>query len=84
MKEWKHELGRKEYELLVDGLCRASVVANMLEDLAEDLDPPTIKKFAATLKIWLSECLAFGQFDESDIIKISASVTERMFPRLDS
>ena len=84
MAGWKHELTREQYELVIDGILRASVIATVIEETAADLDPATLKEMAKTMRERVLECLVLGRFDDDDVKEIHQSVLKSMYTRPDA
>ena len=84
MDEWAHTIGREEYELLIDGLCRATAIAVGIEEMAEKLDTETIKEMARAMQDRIGECIQFGMFDEDDVRSINKAALASMYTRGDA
>lgn len=84
MTDWKHELSREQYELLIDGILRASTIAVVIEEMADDLEPATLKEMARTMNQRVLECLVLGGFDEDDVASIHQDVIASMRTRPDA
>ncbi|MFJ1308598.1 hypothetical protein [Agrobacterium sp. P15N1-A] len=84
MTEWKHELNREQYELLIDSLLRASTVATVIEEMADSLDPATLKEMAVAMRERVTDCLLLGNFEEDDIKAIHKDVMAAMYTKPDA
>lgn len=84
MKDWTHELSREQYEMLIDSILRASTIATAIEDMADNLDPVTLKETVRAMRARILECLVLGGFDEADIDAINKDVLASMYTRPDA
>lgn len=84
MKDWTHNLSREQYELLIDSILRASTIAVVIEEMADDLDAATLKEMVKSLRERISECLVLGDFDEEDVQAIHKDVLASMYTRPDA
>ena len=84
LTDWKHEFSREQYELLIDSILRASIIATEIEESADDLDPPALREMIAALRERVLEALVIGGFDEDDVAEINRSVMASMYTRPDA
>lgn len=84
MTEWKHELNREQYELMIDSILRASTIATVIHEMADDLDPSALREMITALRERALESLAIGGFDEEDVTEIRKSVMASMYTRPDA
>ncbi|MCB1478338.1 MAG: hypothetical protein R3D43_11845 [Tepidamorphaceae bacterium] len=81
MTDWKHELSREQYEMLIDSILRASTIASVIGEMADRIDPDTLKGMAEAMKQRTFESLAIGGFDEDDVKAIHTKVLASIRPR---
>lgn len=78
MADWKHELTRDQYELVIDSILRASTIASVIKESAEHIEPAALKEMASVVQRRILECLVIGDFDEGDVREIQERVIESM------
>ena len=79
MADWKHELSREQYELMIEALLRANAIATFMQESAGHLNASSIEELAKAMGERVLECLALGRFDEEDIMDIHAAVLKDMY-----
>jgi hypothetical protein len=60
---------------------KSAVFAGIVEDADSDLDIPTLKAMASTVRECVVECLAFGEFDEADVRELNVAILKNMIGR---
>lgn len=84
MYDWTHNLSRGKYELLIDAILRASTIAAVIEETADNVDPATLKQMAKTMRERILGCLVLGGFEEEDVGNIHKDVLASMYNRPDA
>ena len=87
MADWKHELSREQYEMMIDGILRASTIATVIDEtlaLEKTIDREAFREMIQTLRDRITECLVFGAFDDDDVHAIKKQVMASMFTRPDA